>query len=234
MNPPSDLTLMILPERYAVCRLAAEADFPEWARPSDLLALLRTRDELSVVCAERFAPPEARAERGWRVFKVQGPLDFSLVGVLAAILTPLAQAGVSVMALSTYDTDYVLVRGDMTGELIFRKASLDPLPLEKLRIASVEIVTNKNGSRVVRSNEDGALIKEVIAGLRSTATGKKPESHFSAQVYQLHLVSPDLPGLVYLAYAILDEDGRVYLAERGFEGERWVPASETVARWVRE
>jgi hypothetical protein len=110
MNPPSDLTLMILPERYAVCRLAAEADFPEWARPSDLLALLRTRDELSVVCAERFAPPEARAERGWRVLQVHGRLDFALVGVLASIAAPLARAGVSIFALSTFDTDYILVK----------------------------------------------------------------------------------------------------------------------------
>lgn len=110
MNLPTDLTLLILPERYAVCRLPAEADFPEWARPGDLLALLRTRDELTVVCAERYAPPEARAERGWRALQVQGRLDFALVGVLASIAVPLARADVSLFALSTFDTDYVLVK----------------------------------------------------------------------------------------------------------------------------
>ncbi len=110
MNLPTDLTLLILPERYAVCRLLAEADFPEWARPGDLLALLRTRDELTVVCAERYAPPEARAERGWRALQVQGRLDFALVGVLASIAVPLARADVSLFALSTFDTDYVLVK----------------------------------------------------------------------------------------------------------------------------
>lgn len=110
MNLPVHLTLLILPERYAVCRLPAEADSPEWARPGDLLALLRTREGLSVVCAERFAPPEVHAERGWRALQVQGKLDFALVGVLASIAVPLARAGVSIFALSTFDTDYILVK----------------------------------------------------------------------------------------------------------------------------
>jgi hypothetical protein len=106
----TDLPLVILPDRLAVCRLAANAPFPDWARPGYLLALVRTLDELSVVCEERLVPPEVRAERGWRALQVQGSLDFSLVGVLAAILAPLAEAGVSVFALSTYETDYILVR----------------------------------------------------------------------------------------------------------------------------
>lgn len=110
MNPNTDIPLVVLPDRLAVCRLAAETPFPDWARPGDLLALIRTRDELSVVCSERFVPPEVNAERGWRALQVQGPLDFSLVGVLAGIAEPLAKAGVSIFALSTYETDYVLVK----------------------------------------------------------------------------------------------------------------------------
>jgi len=97
---PLDLPLILLPERLAVCRLPAEAPFPDWARPGDLLSFTRTRDELSVVCAERFVPPEMRAERGWRALQVQGVLDFALVGVLASICVPLARAGVSIFALS--------------------------------------------------------------------------------------------------------------------------------------
>jgi uncharacterized protein len=110
MTLMNDLPLLVLSDRLAVCRLAADAPFPEWARPGDLLALVRTRDELSVVCMERLVPPEVLAERGWRAFQVQGPLDFSLVGVLAAITVPLARAGVSIYALSTFDTDYILVK----------------------------------------------------------------------------------------------------------------------------
>ena len=72
--------------------------------------MIRTREELSVVCSERFVPPEVNAERGWRAFQVQGPLDFSLVGVLAEIAEPLAKAGVSIFTLSTYATDFVLVK----------------------------------------------------------------------------------------------------------------------------
>ncbi len=112
MSLHTDIPLIILPDRLAVCHLPADADFPEWARPGDLLALVRTRDELSVVCAERYVPPDVRAERGWRSIQVQGPLDFALVGVLASIAAPLARAGVSIFALSTYETDYVLVKED--------------------------------------------------------------------------------------------------------------------------
>lgn len=106
----TDLPLVLLSDHLAVCRLAADAPFPEWARSGDLLGLVRTRDELSVVCAERFVPPEVRAERGWRVLQVQGPLDFSMVGVLASLALPLARAGISIFALSTYETDYILFK----------------------------------------------------------------------------------------------------------------------------
>lgn len=109
---PLDLPLILLSERLAVCRLSPDAPIPDWARPSDVLSITQTRDELSVVCAERFVPPEARAERGWRALQVQGVIDFALVGVLASICVPLARAGVSIFALSTYDTDMVLIKED--------------------------------------------------------------------------------------------------------------------------
>ena len=112
MSLQHDLPLVVLPDKLAVCRLAVEAPFPDWARPGDLLAFIRSRDELTVVCVERLVPPEVIAERNWRALQVQGPLDFALVGVLAAITAPLAAAGVSVFALSTYDTDYILVKED--------------------------------------------------------------------------------------------------------------------------
>jgi hypothetical protein len=108
----SDISLVVNPERLAVCRLPAEADLPDWARPGELLALLHTRNALSVVCAERFVPPEIKAERGWRMLEVQGPLDFTLVGVLASISVPLARAGVSIFVLSTFDTDLILVKDE--------------------------------------------------------------------------------------------------------------------------
>jgi hypothetical protein len=110
ISSETDLPLVILPDRLAVCRLPADAPFPDWARPGDILALVRTGDELSVVCTERFVPPDVRAERGWRALQVQGPLEFAMVGVLASIANPLARAGVSIFVLSTFDTDYILVK----------------------------------------------------------------------------------------------------------------------------
>ncbi len=73
--------------------------------------MTRGVDELSIVCAEESVPSQALAARGWRGLKVQGPLDFSLTGVLAALAAPLARESISIFALSTYQTDYVLVPG---------------------------------------------------------------------------------------------------------------------------
>ena len=110
MMPVSEHPLRLLPGKLGVARLAAEADLPAWAREGVLWAAVRTRAELSIVCEERFIPPEVSAERGWRAIEVEGPLEFSLLGVLAGIATILAEAGVSIFVLSTYDTDYFLVK----------------------------------------------------------------------------------------------------------------------------
>ena len=134
MSLQQDLPLVILADKLAVCRLAVEAPFPDWARPVDLLAFIRTRDELTVVCVERLVPPETTAERGWRALQVQGPLDFALVGVLAAITAPLAEAGVSIFAISTYDTDYILVKEDALERAIQALGQAGFLVLNHVRL----------------------------------------------------------------------------------------------------
>jgi hypothetical protein len=134
MSLQQDLPLVILPDKLAVCRLAVEAPFPDWARPGDLLAFIRSRDELTVVCVERLVPPEVIAERGWRALQVQGPLDFALVGVLAAITAPLAEAGVSVFALSTYDTDTILVKEEALERAIQALGQAGFLVLNHVRL----------------------------------------------------------------------------------------------------
>src|SRR5213596_2996029 len=95
------LTLFLLPGHYAVCRLAADAPLPFWPA-GDLVSLTRTGDELSVVCRADCVPGGVRCEAGWRVLRVAGTLDFALVGVLVSLLVPLAEAGISVFALSTF------------------------------------------------------------------------------------------------------------------------------------
>lgn len=106
------MTLTLLPGRYAVCRLDAGAAVPAWAARGAFTSLTRTADELSVVCDEAAVPAGVRCEPGWCCLQVAGPLDFGLTGVLAALAVPLAEAGVSLFAVATFDTDYVLVQAD--------------------------------------------------------------------------------------------------------------------------
>lgn len=128
--------LVTLAERFAVCHLPVDAEFPDWATPGDLLALIRTRDELSIVCAERFVPPEIKAERGWCALQVQGPLDFAMIGVLAAITLPLAKAGVSIFALSTFATDYILVKNNQLERAIQALTQTGILVMSYVHISS--------------------------------------------------------------------------------------------------
>ena len=81
-------------------------------------SITRTADELSVVCAEAAVPDGMQAERGWRALCVDGPLDFALTGILAGLATALAEAGVSIFAVSTFDTDWLLVKEDQRAEAV--------------------------------------------------------------------------------------------------------------------
>ena len=102
--------LTILPERYAVCRLDADAVVPAWANGDGFCSVTRTAEELSIVCREALLPHGVQAERGWRVVQLQGPIDFSETGVLCGLLAPLAEAKIGVFAISTFDTDYILLK----------------------------------------------------------------------------------------------------------------------------
>jgi len=107
-----NVKLSVLPGTLAICRLEPSAPLPHWALASGegFFSVTRTRHELSLVCAEALVPEGVKAERNWRAFEVEGPLNFALTGVLASLCAPLAAAKISVFALSTYDTDYLLVR----------------------------------------------------------------------------------------------------------------------------
>ncbi len=106
-----NLTLFVLPQRYAFCRLNPNGHIPNWALlGDDFVSLTRTLDELSVVCMQENVPADALAERDWRCVKVEGPFDFSVAGVHASLTLPLAQANISVMSISTYETDYLLLK----------------------------------------------------------------------------------------------------------------------------
>ena len=102
-------TLEVLPGSMAICRLDANADVPNWAI-GDVVSITRTPDELSIVCFEDNVPQNIQSETGWRCLRVAGPLDFSMVGVIASLTSTLAKANISVFVISTFDTDYLLVK----------------------------------------------------------------------------------------------------------------------------
>ena len=105
-----ELALSLLAGHLSVCRLDPTTKVPDWAISGDFFSVTRTDDELSVVCPEEVVPEDVRSEGGWRALKLEGPFEFSEVGVLASVAAPLAEAGVGIFAVSTFDTDYVLVK----------------------------------------------------------------------------------------------------------------------------
>jgi len=104
------LTLSVLESVLGICRLDKNSGIPSWAQESNFFSVTRTSGELSVVCQESNIPADIRAERGWSCLKIEGPLDFELTGILAKLSKVLDDCGISIFAISTYDTDYVLVR----------------------------------------------------------------------------------------------------------------------------
>lgn len=105
------LRLSTLTETLAICRLAPDAPLPSWPRGT-FTSVTRTSQELSIVCADDAPPPDVQTEHGWRGVRVEGPIPFEVTGVAAALVTPLADAGISVFLVATFDTDYLLVKAD--------------------------------------------------------------------------------------------------------------------------
>ena len=104
------LHLSILPDMYAVCRLPPKATIPDWGTVSPFYSVTQTSDEISIVCKSKEVPVGVKAERNWRLIKVEGALDFSLSGILASLTVPLAKAKISIFAISTFNSDYLLVQ----------------------------------------------------------------------------------------------------------------------------
>ena len=105
----STFTLEVLPQKFAICRLNSDESFPEWAT-GEVVSITRTPSELSIVCSHDQVPEQVRCETGWRCMRVAGQLDFSMVGVIASLTGTLASANISVFVVSTFDTDYLLVK----------------------------------------------------------------------------------------------------------------------------
>jgi hypothetical protein len=102
--------LLAVAGSFAVCKLATDSPVPPWVMAGDLFSVTRTPDELSVVCRQEVVPDGVVCERDWRCLRVAGAMPFTAVGVLASLTMPLAAAGVTILAISTFDTDYLLFK----------------------------------------------------------------------------------------------------------------------------
>jgi hypothetical protein len=110
MSQAVSLSLVVLKGEFAVCQVPPEEGVPAWATEGELFAVVRRPGELSVLCAASRVPRGVRCEDGWCALLLEGPFAFSLTGILAAVLNPLAQEGIGIFALSTFDTDLVLLK----------------------------------------------------------------------------------------------------------------------------
>jgi hypothetical protein len=133
-NTSRHLELSLLPERFAISRLAPDSLLPSWAAQGAFCSLTRTSDELSIVAEASSVPVGTSSETGWRVLKVQGPFVLSEVGVLASLTAPLAAAQVSLFVISTFDTDYLLVTQE--------------------HLASAIVALDRAGHSIHRSNQE--------------------------------------------------------------------------------
>jgi len=112
------LTLFLLPETFAICHFVPGTPLPNWVQTNAFFSLTSTSEEVSLVCLLESLPSDVDADRDWRCFKLLGPIPFSLTGILNAITAPLAQANLGIFTISTYDTDYVLVKQEVLPQAL--------------------------------------------------------------------------------------------------------------------
>ncbi len=127
--PKIKLSLCVLGSTYGVCRFDPQSEVPSWSMQGDFYSISRTRDELSVVCQAALIPPAIKAEKDWRILKIEGPFAFTQIGILNAVTSVLAENGISLFAVSTFDTDYIMVKSadllDAITALRLAKHSVD-------------------------------------------------------------------------------------------------------------
>ncbi len=108
--PARPLLLLVVEGSFAICKMPSGSPIPQWATQGDFFSITRTAEELSIVCGEDQVPKGINCEKDWRCLRVAGAMAFTVVGVLASMTAPLASAEISLFAISTFDTDYLLVK----------------------------------------------------------------------------------------------------------------------------
>ncbi|MFZ1976531.1 MAG: ACT domain-containing protein [Bacteroidota bacterium] len=104
------LELRTIPGQFGICKLQPGESIPLWAMSGNFWSVTRTENEVSVVCPQEQIPRDVEVERNWRVLQVVGPLTFEMTGVLLSLAAPLADAGVSIYSVSTFETDFILIQ----------------------------------------------------------------------------------------------------------------------------
>jgi hypothetical protein len=104
------LKLRTIPGQFAICKLQPGESIPFWAISGKIWSVTQTETELSIICLQENLPRDVKAEENWRILEVIGPFPFEMVGVLSSLATPLAEKGVSILTLSTFETDLILVK----------------------------------------------------------------------------------------------------------------------------
>ena len=104
------LNIKVLKTTLSICKLNHRSSIPKWALKGCFTAICKNEDELSIVCEQKYVPINVKAEKNWGILKVVGQLDFALTGILSSIALPLAKAKISIFAISTFNTDYILIK----------------------------------------------------------------------------------------------------------------------------
>ena len=112
------LKISLLKDKYGICTLPNDAPIPDWVSNESLASITRTDKELTIVCRQDIIPSELKSDLNWRCFKIDGSFDLNQIGVISSISSPLADAGISIYVISTYDTDYFLVKEDNLEQTI--------------------------------------------------------------------------------------------------------------------
>ncbi|SDS92653.1 hypothetical protein SAMN05444162_2622 [Paenibacillaceae bacterium GAS479] len=106
------MNLALMDSTFAIVKLPSNAEVPSWADQGEFYSITRTSEELSIVCSTSVIPnnTEGEIEQDWKCIKVEGVLDFGLTGILASLANPLAEQEISIFAISTFNTDYLLIK----------------------------------------------------------------------------------------------------------------------------
>ena len=110
------MKIQINRDDYAICRLDSNQDIPSWFKLDNFSTVTKTDEELSITCKSEIVPDGINCEKGWNVLKILGLLDFSLIGILSKISTILANNDIGIFVISTFDTDYILIKEENTDK----------------------------------------------------------------------------------------------------------------------